>query len=335
MRRVCDQVAGLTAGILAFLAMAVNASAQIGQPAPGQMGMQGAVTPVMEEILLFHDKVNVIIIAIAIFVLLLLIWVIFRYNARSNPEPSKFSHNTTLEVAWTVVPILILVYIGVFSFKLLFLQYTYPKPDLTIKATGNAWYWDHSYPDQGDFSVTSSMIKDEDLLKEEMGDDAFDKKYGALEGVEFTRAVYNDARPLYEKKGLVRQLSVDNEIAVPVNAVVHMLVTSADVIHSWTIPSFGSKTQAVPGRLTATWFKATRVGVYYGQCSVICGKDHSSMPIAVRVVPQADFDKWVEAAKAGDWAQAKSILLDATKSANTDSKSDGKKIAQASATANN
>ncbi len=335
MRRVCDHVAGLMAGVLALVTMATTAAAQMGQPAPGQMGFQSAASPVMEEISAFHDQVNVIIIAIAVFVLLLMLWVIFRYNSRSNPEPSKFSHNTVLEVAWTVVPILILVYIGVFSFKLLFLQYTYPKPDLTIKATGNAWYWDHSYPDQGDFTVTSTMIRDQDLLKEEMGEDAFDKKYGSLEGIELLRAVYNDARPLYEKKGLVRQLSVDNEIAVPLNAVVHMLVTSADVIHSWTIPSFGSKTQAVPGRLTATWFKATRIGVFYGQCSVICGKDHSSMPIAIRVVAQDDFDKWVEAAKAGDWKKAKTILLDATKSAKTDGKSDGKKVAQAGAAVQN
>ncbi|MEM8975037.1 MAG: cytochrome c oxidase subunit II [Pseudomonadota bacterium] len=335
MRRVYDHVAGLMAGVLALVTMATIATAQIGQPAPGQMGFQGAASPVMEEISAFHDQVNVIIIAIAVFVLLLMLWVIFRYNSKSNPEPSNFSHNTVLEVAWTVVPILILVYIGVFSFKLLFLQYTYPKPDLTIKATGNAWYWDHSYPDQGDFTVTSTMIRDQDVLKEEMGEDAFDKKYGALEGLELLRAVYTDARPLYEKKGLVRQLSVDNEIAVPLNAVVHMLVTSADVIHSWTIPSFGSKTQAVPGRLTATWFKATRIGVYYGQCSVICGKDHSSMPIAIRVVAKDDFDKWVEAAKAGDWKKAKTILLDATKSAKTDRKADGKKVAQAGAAIQN
>ena len=246
---------------------------------------------------------------------LLLAWVIIRFNARANPTPSDFTHNTTLEVAWTVVPILILVFIGIFSFKLLFLQYTYPKPDLTVKATGNAWFWEHSYPDQGGFTVTSNMVRDEDLLKEELGEDAFEKKYGALEGTEFLRAVYNDAKPLYEKKGLVRQLSVDNEIAVPINAVVHMLITSADVIHSWTIPSFGSKMQAVPGRVTATWFKATREGVFYGQCSVICGKDHSSMPIAIRVVKQDVFDRWVEAAKSRDWDKAKSILLAGTPSA--------------------
>ena len=335
-RRLCDWVAAAMVGMLVWVALTVNAAAQIGQPVDGQLGFQGAASPVMEEISAFYDQVNVIIIGIAVFVLCLLLWVIFRYNTKANPEPSDFSHNTVLEVAWTVVPILILVYIGIFSFKLLFLQYTYPKADLTIKATANAWFWDHSYPDHGDFTVTSTMIRDQDLLKEEMGEDAFYTKYGALEGLELLEAVYNDAAPLYASKGLVRQLSVDNEIAVPLNAVVHMLVTSADVIHSWTIPSFGSKTQAVPGRLTATWFKANRVGVYYGQCSVICGKNHSAMPIAIRVVPQADFDKWVVAALAGDWKQARTILLAATKFA----KSEGKKarvkrLAQAGTTANN
>lgn len=313
--RVGNRVALAVVGLIAMLAGGGAALAQVGQPAPGQMNFQGAVTPVMEEITAFHDKVNVIIIAIAVFVLLLLVWVIIRYNARANPTPSKVTHNTLIEVAWTVVPVLILVYIGIFSFKLLFLQYTYPKPDLTIKATANAWYWEHTYPDQGGFTVSSNMVRDEDLLRAEMGDDAFDKKYGNLEGTELLGAVYADAKPLFEKKGLVRQLSVDNEIAVPVNAVVHMLITSADVIHAWTIPSFGSKVQAVPGRLTATWFKATKVGVYYGQCSVICGKDHSSMPIAVRVVEQEAFDRWVAAAKARDWDKANSIIQAATAAA--------------------
>lgn len=322
--RVCDRVATAMAAVFALLATSGSAFAQMGQPAPGQIGFQGAATPVMEQIHSFHDLVNIIIIAITVFVLLLLGWVIIRFNARANPNPSNFSHNTTLEVAWTVIPILILVVIGVPSFKLLFLEYTYPKPDLTIKATGNTWFWEHSYPDQGGFTVTSNMVRDSDLLKEEIGEEEFDKKYGALEGTELLKAVYKDAAPLYAKTGNVRQLSVDNEIAVPVNAVVHLLVTSADVIHSWTIPSFGSKTQAVPGRLTSTWFKATRVGVYYGQCSVICGKDHSAMPIAVRVVPKAAFDNWVAAAKARDWKKAKSILLDATKTASI-----GKKVAQA------
>lgn len=288
------------------------AEAGIGQPAPGQLGLQGAATPVMEEIVWFHDMVNIIIIAIAIFVMILLLIVIFRYNASANPTPSKFSHNTTIEVLWTVGPVLILVFIGIYSFKLLFMQYEYPPPDLTIKATANAWYWEHSYPDQDNFKVTSTMLRDEDVLRAKLGDDAFDKKYGALEGLARLNALYTDAKPLYPEQGLVRQLSVDNEIAIPVNKVVHLLVTSNDVIHAWTIPSFGSKLDAVPGRTAATWFKATRTGVYYGQCSVLCGRDHSSMPIAVRVVEQAAFDQWVAAAKARKWDDARKILQAAT-----------------------
>ena len=309
-------------GMMALFA-AAPALAQMGQPVDGQLGLQSPATPVMEEIWAFHDMVNVIIIAIAIFVLILMLVVIFRYNARANPEPSKVTHNTFLEVAWTVVPVLILVYMGIFSFKLLYLQYTYPKPDITIKATGNSWFWEHEYPDQGGFTVTSNMITDTDILVGEIGQEAFDKKYGSLEGTELLSALYQDAKPLYKKKGMVRQLSVDNEIAVPVNAVVHMLVTSADVIHSWTIPSFGSKTQAVPGRLTATWFKPTKTGVFYGQCSVLCGQFHASMPIAIRVVEKEAFDRWVTAVKADDMDKARSILAAATQG------SDTKKLAQA------
>jgi cytochrome c oxidase subunit II len=286
----------------------------VGQPAPGQMGIQGSVTQVGDAIHDFHDRVNIIIIAIAVFVMLLMLYVIFRYSAKANPKPANFSHNTTIEVLWTVLPILILVYIGVYSFKLLFLQYEYPKPDLTIKATANAWYWEHSYPDQDNLTVTSTMIRDEDVLRAKIGADQFEAKYGSLEGLARTKALYADAKPLYEERGLVRQLSVDNEIAVPVNAVVHVLVTSADVIHAWTIPSFGSKLQAVPGRITATWFKATKTGVYYGQCSVLCGKDHANMPIAVRVVEQDVFDKWVAAAKERKWDEARKILTAATAS---------------------
>lgn len=284
----------------------------VGQPAPEQMGLQGAVTPVMKEIVSFHDMVNVIIIAIAIFVMILLLIVIFRYSASANPTPSRFSHNTTIEVLWTVGPILILVFIGIYSFRLLFLQYEYPPPDLTIKATGNAWYWEHNYPDQDNFKVTSTMVRDEDVLRAKLGDEAFDKKYGALEGMARIKALYADAKPLYAERDLVRQLSVDNEIAIPVNKVVHLLVTSNDVIHAWTIPSFGSKLDAVPGRTAATWFKATKTGVYYGQCSVLCGRDHASMPIAVRVVEQAAFDQWVAAAKARKWDDARKILQAAT-----------------------
>ena len=169
---------------------------------------------------------------------------------------------------------------------------TGPKPDLTIKAIGNAWYWDHEYPDHDGFKVTSNMVRDEDVLKAELGEAEFDKRYKGLEGLALIKRLYADSAPLYKKRNQVRQLSVDNEIAVPENKVVHVLVTATDVIHNWTIPSFGSKVDAVPGRITATWFRANRRGIYYGQCSELCGKDHASMPIAVRVVSQADFDAW-------------------------------------------
>lgn len=313
INRISNYVSGAAAAAVSMVlfAAASLAEAGVGQPAPGQLGLQGAVTPVMEQIHSFHDKVNYIIIAIAVFVMILLLWVIVRYNAKSNPKPSNFSHNTTIEVAWTVIPILILVYIGLYSFRLLFMQYEYPKPDLTIKAVANAWYWEHQYPDQK-ISVSSNMIRDEDVLKKKMGEAAFEAKYGKLEGLARAKALYADAKGLYAGMGYVRQLSVDNEIAVPVNKVVHVLVTSNDVIHAWTIPSFGSKLDAVPGRMAATWFKATKTGVYYGQCSVLCGKDHASMPIAIRVVEQAVFDRWIAAAKARKWDQARKILMAAT-----------------------
>lgn len=301
--------------------------AGMGQPTPKQMGMQDPATYVATRITEFHDVTNFIIIAIAIFVLILLAIVVVRFNERANPRPSQTTHNTMLEVAWTVIPILILVAISVPSFKLLYLQYAYPKPDLTIKAIGNTWFWEHEYPDQGNVRVTSNMIKDEDVLVAKHGKDYL-KKFDKLDGVPKLKALYAEAQPLWAEQKLVRQLSVDNEIAIPVGKVVHLLVTANDVIHSWTIPSFGAKTQAVPGRITATWFKADKVGVFYGQCSVLCGKQHSGMPIAVRVVPQAAFDNWVAAVKAKDWKKARGILVAATEPANAP------KVADASAVAN-
>ena len=280
-------------GIWVWSAAAVFAG--VGQPSDRQMGLQDPVTEVAQEINRFHDVVNVIIIAITIFVMILLAIVILRFNERSNPTPTRTTHHTGLEIAWTVIPILILVVIAIPSFKLLYLQYSYPKPDLTIKAIGNAWYWDHEYPDHDGFKVTSNMIRDEDVLKAELGEAEFDKRYKGLEGLALIKRLYADSAPLYKKRNQVRQLSVDNEIAVPENKVVHVLVTATDVIHNWTIPSFGSKVDAVPGRITATWFRANRRGIYYGQCSELCGKDHASMPIAVRVVSQADFDAWSSA----------------------------------------
>lgn len=248
----------------ALLLMATSAWAGMGQPSPGEMGMQGAATPVAQSIHEFYDLVNVIIVAIAVFVLLLLIYVMYRFNERANPEPSKSTHNTLLEVAWTVVPILILVAIAIPSFRLLHLQYSYPKADLTVKATGYQWYWEHAYPELG-ISFETRML--DDASREEL---------------------------IAENIPAPRNLAVDNEVIVPVNAVVNVLVTAAPdgVIHDWTIPSFGSKVDAVPGRVTTTWFKPTIEGVFYGQCSELCGKDHAFMPIGVRVVKQEVFNSW-------------------------------------------
>jgi cytochrome c oxidase subunit II len=290
-----------------------QARAAAGQPVNGQFGLQDSVTPVMDAIAWLHNSwVNPMIIVITAFVMLLLLIVIFRFSEKNNPVPSKTTHNTLLEVGWTVIPIFILIAISIPSFKLLYFQYSFPKPDITIKAIGNAWYWEHEYLDEKGVKVTSNMIKDEDLLKQKLGEGPFNAKYAGLTEIGKLKAMYADAKPLWAETRQVRQLSVNNEIAVPVNKTVHMLVTSNDVIHSWTIPSFGSKMQAVPGRITATWFKPTKEGLYFGQCSVLCGKDHSGMPIAIRVVSDKAYADWLAAAKARDWRRARTILQAAT-----------------------
>jgi cytochrome c oxidase subunit 2 len=237
-------------------------SATLGQPHPWQLGMQESVSPVMERIIHFHDFLLYIITAIVCFVLVLLIICMVRFNARRNPVPSRTTHNTFLEVAWTIVPIAILLVIAVPSFKLLFFQLIPPPADLTIKATGKQWFWSYSYPDHGKFEFDSLMLKAAEL-----------------------------------KADQPRLLAVDNEMVVPVNKVVHLITTGADVIHSFAVPSFGVKIDAVPGRLNEAWFEVTREGVYYGQCSELCGKDHAYMPIAVRAVSEQAFAAWVEDAK--------------------------------------
>jgi len=271
-RIVCSAPAAALAMI--FLA-ASSAWAGMGQPTQGQMGLQGAATPVAAEIQAFYNFTNIIIVAIAVFVALLMLYVMFRFNERSNPNPSRTTHNTLLEVAWTVVPILILVALSIPSFRLLYLQYSYPKADLTIKATGYTWYWTHGYPDLGDFSFETRML--DDAAREEL-------------------EAENISAP--------RNLAVDNEVVVPVNKVVNVLVTADPdgVIHNWTIPSFGSKVDAVPGRVNATWFKSTVEGMFYGQCSELCGKDHAFMPIGVRVVSEETFAAWSEAMQAANTA---------------------------------
>lgn len=263
------------AAALALLLVGASVAwAGMGQPSPGEMGFQGAATPVAEQIHKFYDFVNIIIVAITVFVMLLLLYVIYRFNERANPTPSTVTHNTILEVAWTVVPILILVAIAIPSFRLLNLQYSYPKADLTLKATGFQWYWEHAYPELG-ISFETRMLDDESRQ--------------AL-------IAQNIPAP--------RNLAVDNEVIVPVNKVVNVLITAAPdgVIHDWTIPSFGSKVDAVPGRITTTWFKPTIEGIFYGQCSELCGKDHSFMPIAVRVVKEEVYAAWMDAMKAASAA---------------------------------
>lgn len=242
----------------AGLAVSGAAFAQVtGQPAPWEYKLQEAATPVMENITWFHNFLLWLITGITLFVLALLIIVVVKFNSKANPVPSKTTHNTLIEVAWTLIPVLILVAVAVPSFRLLFLQLDIPKADLTIKATGKQWFWTYSYPDNGPFEFDSLMAADK----------------------------------------MPRLLAVDNEVVVPVNKVVRVQTTAADVIHSFAVPSFGIKIDAIPGRLNETWFKATKLGMFYGQCSELCGKDHAYMPIAIRVVTEQEFTTWVEQAK--------------------------------------
>ena len=254
----------------ALLAGTGAAMAELGQPAPWQLGLQQSASPVMTDITSFHDFLLWIIGAITLFVLILLLIVMVRFNARANPTPSRTTHNAVIEIVWTIVPVVILVAIAIPSFRLLFLELDPPKADLTVKATGKQWYWSYNYPDNGNFEFDSLMVEDKDL-----------------------------------KPGQPRLLTVDNEMVVPVNKVVHVLVTGADVIHSFAVPSFGIKIDAVPGRLNETWFKATSEGRFHGQCSELCGKDHAFMPITVHAVNDADFAAWVATEK-------KNAGLDAT-----------------------
>jgi cytochrome c oxidase subunit II len=244
-------VAGLT------LATGGAAFAELGQPAAWEWTLQQSASPVMDNIVWFHNFLFVLITLITLFVLALLVIVVVKFNARANPVPSRTTHNTLIEVAWTLVPVLILVGISVPSFRLLFLELDVPKADLTIKATGKQWYWSYAYPDNGKF--------------------------------EFDSLLAQDKQP--------RLLGVDNEMVVPVNKVIRVQVTGADVIHAFAMPAFGVKIDAIPGRLNETWFKATKTGMFYGQCSELCGKDHAFMPIAIRVVEDQEFASWVETAK--------------------------------------
>jgi cytochrome c oxidase subunit 2 len=259
---VLKRLAALAAAVLPGLAVGNAAMAAVaGQPVPWQMGFQQAATPVMENIEWFHNWLLGLIVAITLFVLALLLIVIVRFNSKANPTPSRTTHNTLLEVMWTLVPVVILVAIAVPSFKLLFLELTVPQADVTVKATGKQWYWSYSYPD-AKFEFDSLMLKDGE-----------------------------------RKADQPRLLAVDNALVVPVNKVIRVQVIGSDVIHSFAVPSFGIKIDAVPGRLNETWFKADREGIYYGQCSELCGRDHAYMPIEVRVVNDREYSAWLDQAK--------------------------------------
>jgi len=227
--------------------------------------LQVPVTEVAKDVYSMHAFVTIIMAIITLFVLGLLIWVCYKYSASKNKNPSKTVHNTLVEILWTAIPVLILVVIAIPSFKLLYKQDVIPEPDLTIKAIGYQWYWGYEYPDNGNFTYEAFMLQSEDELE--------------------------------ENKPFKRMLTTDTKVVVPVNKIIRMQVTAADVLHSWAIPAFGVKTDAVPGRLNETWFKAEKTGIYYGMCSELCGVNHQSMPIEIHVVTQEDFDIWVEEAK--------------------------------------
>ena len=253
----------LAASMVFSVMFAGNALAEdlLGQPTPGAIDLQPAASELKHHAIQFHNLVLMpIITAITLLVLGLLIWIVVRYNKKANPVPAKFSHNTTVEIIWTVVPVLILMVIAIFSFRLLFHYNNMPKPYMTVKATGYQWYWGYEYPDQKISEIVSLP-----LTKEQA-----------------------------DAKKVPYLLAADKAMVVPVNQVVRVQVTGADVIHAFALPAFGLKIDAIPGRLNETWFKAEKTGVYYGQCSELCGVDHSNMPIEIQVVTQAQFDAWVK-----------------------------------------
>ena len=248
--------------IFTVLATIYTASALADQPKEWQLGFQNPASDGMRDIVNFHNNILLpVIIAISVFVLFLMIYVCIRFRESKNPNPSKTTHNVAVEVLWTLIPCLILIVMAVPSFKILYKQDTIPKADLTVKAVGYQWYWGYEYPDEN-IIFESYMIKEDEL-----------------------------------KENQPRLLTVDNEVVVPVNKVVKVLITANDVLHAWALPSFGVKRDAVPGRINETWFKAEKVGTYYGQCSELCGIQHAFMPITVRVVTDEEYAIWLADAK--------------------------------------
>ena len=263
MVRLTGRIWNLASTACAGLALALSGSAAFaGQPRPWELGMQAAATPITQRIHAFHDELLVIIFAIALFVFGLLLYVIVRFNARSHPVPSRTSHNTVIEVLWTVVPVLILVTIAIPSFKLMYYMDRVPDAKMTVKVTGHQWYWEYNYPDNGNIDFNSNLIADKDL-----------------------------------KPGQPRLLDVDNPLVIPVDTTIRVQVAGSDVIHSWFVPSFGVQEYAVIGRLNEAWMRVLRTGTYYGECNQICGVNHAFMPIKVVVMSPADFQKWMTEAK--------------------------------------
>jgi len=248
--------------LLSILTFLLGSHALAEQPKNWQLGYQKSVTSVMDDLVFMHDYILLpIITAISVFVLFLILYAVWKFKASKNPNPTKTSHNTLLEVLWTVIPCLILVVIAIPSFKLLYKQDVIPKADITIKAIGYQWYWGYEYPDQK-IAFEASMIETKDL-----------------------------------KPGQPRLLATDKHVVVPVNKVVKVLITANDVLHAWALPAFGVKRDAVPGRINETWFKAEKKGIFYGQCSELCGIKHAFMPITVEVVSEEKYNEWVEMAK--------------------------------------
>ncbi|GAW41363.1 Cytochrome c oxidase subunit 2 precursor [Brevundimonas sp. SH203] len=254
----------LGTGLAVFAAAPTWAQDLMGQPTPGGIDLQPAASPLKHDAIAFHNGLLVVITAITLLVLGLLAWIVFRYNKKANPTPARWSHNTTIEIIWTVMPVLILAGISLFSFRLLFAYHDMPTPDLTVKVTGNQWNWAYEYPDQGVAEYVSNMLPEDEA----------------------------------KARGVPYRLAATEPMVVPVGKTVQLVITASDVIHAVALPAFGLKTDAVPGRINTTWFKAERTGVFYGQCSELCGVDHAFMPIEIRVVTQAQFEQWL-ASKGG------------------------------------
>lgn len=268
MKRGWIGSAATLALVYAFIGGGIAAAQTVVGPVDGELGLQPAATEIAQDIHHFHDLLLWIITGVTLFVLALLLYVVVRYNKAANPVPRKFTHNLTVEVVWTVVPVVILVFISLFSFPLLFKEEQIPKAELTIKATGNTWFWNYTYPDQ-DVDFASNPLSEEDAKKE--------------------------GRPF--------RMAVNEPMVVPAGTNVRMLVTSNDVIHAFSVPSFGIKEDAVPGRVNETWFNVPKEGVYYGFCQELCGTYHGFMPIEVHVVSKEEFARWV-ASKGGQMAAA-------------------------------